>query len=89
MVNHNSRGLVRDLVDAGVYEEDFELVWANKRDEHEHDNEPSVETPPSPPSPPNPPTNPKPALQSTSTGDSTSTVSFQSPFVFSLTHKIS
>ncbi|TEY59342.1 hypothetical protein BOTCAL_0195g00110 [Botryotinia calthae] len=73
MVNHNSRGLVRDLVDAGVYEEDFELVWANKRDEDEHDNEPSVETPPSPPSPPNPPANPNPALQSTSTGDSTST----------------
>ncbi|KAF7955670.1 hypothetical protein EAE96_004596 [Botrytis aclada] len=73
MINHNSRGLVGDLVDAGVYEEDFELVWANKRDEDGQDNEPSVQTPPSPPSPPNPPKDPKPALQSTSTGDSTST----------------
>ncbi|TGO26333.1 hypothetical protein BPAE_0061g00050 [Botrytis paeoniae] len=73
MINHNSRGLVGDLVDAGVYEEDFELVWANKRDEDGHDNEPSIQTPPNPPSPPNPPKDPKPALQSTSTGDSTST----------------
>ncbi|KAF5877258.1 uncharacterized protein Bfra_001624 [Botrytis fragariae] len=45
MINHNSRGLVGDLVDAGVYEEDFELVWANKRDEDGHDNEPSIQTP--------------------------------------------
>ncbi|KAF7909432.1 uncharacterized protein EAF01_003150 [Botrytis porri] len=73
MINHNSRGLVGDLVDAGVYEEDFELVWANKRDEDAHDNEPSIQTPPSPPSPPNPPANPEPELQSTSTSDSTST----------------
>ncbi|KAF7921740.1 hypothetical protein BELL_1034g00030 [Botrytis elliptica] len=70
MINHNSRGLVGDLVDAGVYEEDFELVWANKRDEDGHDNEPSIQTPPGPPSPPK---DPKPALQSTSTGDSIST----------------
>ncbi|KAF7872088.1 uncharacterized protein EAF02_009193 [Botrytis sinoallii] len=46
MINHNSRGLVGDLVDAGVYEEDFELVWANKRDEDGHDDEPSIQTPP-------------------------------------------
>ncbi|KAF7899984.1 hypothetical protein EAF00_004320 [Botryotinia globosa] len=64
MINHNSRGLVEDLVDAGVYEEGFELVWANKRGEDGHDNEPSIQTPPSPPSPPK---DPKPALQSTST----------------------
>lgn len=78
-----------DLVDAGVYEEDFELVWANKRDEDGHDSEPSIQTPPSPPSPPNTPKDPKPALQSTSTGDSTSTVSFKPLFVVSLTHEIS
>lgn len=42
-----------DLVDAGVYEKDFELVWANERDDDES-------SPPNTPKTPNTPDKPKP-----------------------------
>lgn len=60
-----------DLVNSGVYDEDFELVWANKRDEDE----------PYPPHPDTPNTpnlggKPKPNPETIRSWDSTTTVSY-------------
>ncbi|RAL58425.1 hypothetical protein DID88_005130 [Monilinia fructigena] len=68
MIDRNPRGLVMDLVNSGVYDEDFELVWANKRDEDE----------PYPPHPDTPNTpnfgeNPKPNSETIRLWDSATT----------------
>ncbi|KAJ8069397.1 hypothetical protein OCU04_003051 [Sclerotinia nivalis] len=73
MANHNSRGLVMDLVDAGVYEKDFELVWANKRDVDGGDDEPSSPYTPSAPNASSTIDKPITKPQCTSSCDSTST----------------
>ncbi|KAF7862607.1 hypothetical protein EAF04_007480 [Stromatinia cepivora] len=73
MVNHNSRGLVMDLVDAGVYEKDFELVWANKRNVDGGDDEPSSPYTPNASNASSAIDKPITKPQSTSSCDSTST----------------
>lgn len=62
-----------DLVKSGVYDEDFELVWANKRDDDGH----SPSDTPNPPIPPPDEPKPKPQTQYISSVASTTTVSSQ------------
>ncbi|CAD6443837.1 31f47c82-d44c-41e1-bfb9-bc3c6f419792 [Sclerotinia trifoliorum] len=78
MVNHNSRGLVMDLVDAGVYEKDFELVWANKRNVDGGDDESSSPYTPNTPDASSPIDKPITKSEYTGCCDSTSTTAASS-----------
>lgn len=62
-----------DLVKSGVYDEDFELVWANKRDDDGY----SPSDTPNPPIPPPDEPKPKSQTQYISSFASTTTVSSQ------------
>ncbi|KAB8296680.1 hypothetical protein EYC80_002103 [Monilinia laxa] len=68
MIDRNPRGLVMDLVNSGVYDEDFELVWANKRDEDE-----PYPSHPDTPNTPNFGEKPKPNSETIRSWDSTTT----------------